>query len=409
MATAELEPKTELQTKDSPFAISPIEFEATKDELRALVAGFAELTVAGVNDKEGIAAAREARIKLKNLRTSIEKRRKELKADSLEYGKRVDGVAKELTAIIEPEEKRLEHEESIVKREQERLAKLAEEQRRAKIQARLRDLQLCGKSYLESDIADLSDEDFAELLKAEQADKQRRDEESAEAERKRKEAEEANRLEREKLAKEKGELERKQAAAEERLKRMQARMELLAQAGFVHQYTGDQLADMLPTDWEEVLETARQQKAKRDRKAAEEQAKLDRQRKEQEEAQAKIDAEKKRLADEAREQERQAELEKAKAEAAEAARVEAERRAEQAAAEAKAAAEAAERERQRIELLKPDHEKLLAVADAISLIDRPDVSPSAQLAADEVDAILDDAAARIREVANKLVRAGEVA
>lgn len=50
---------------------------------------------------KGYEANRAARGELVKLRTMVEKRRVELKADSLAYGRRIDGFAKFMTAAIE--------------------------------------------------------------------------------------------------------------------------------------------------------------------------------------------------------------------------------------------------------------------------------------------------------------------
>ena len=63
--------------------------------------------------------ARSARLELKSLRVSAEKRRKELKADSLRMGKAIDGANNILLAIIVPIEKNLE---AIEKAEERRVA-----------------------------------------------------------------------------------------------------------------------------------------------------------------------------------------------------------------------------------------------------------------------------------------------
>ena len=82
-------------------------FQIDTDAIKAEAAQYALLTIAGLDDKEGFRAVKEGRLKLKKTRTAIENRRKELKAGALEYGRKVDAVAKELTDLIEPAEKTL--------------------------------------------------------------------------------------------------------------------------------------------------------------------------------------------------------------------------------------------------------------------------------------------------------------
>lgn len=355
-----------LSTPTAPFAITPITFEETKEALEQLVSESSSLTVAGVNDKEGLAAVRKARIDLKNYRTSIEKRRKALKAESLEYGRQVDGTAKALTAIIEPEEKRLEHEEGIVEREKARLAQEAEDRRKATLERRLGQLRDCmtpdGNSYIARGydpvaLAGMTDEAFHELLRAEQdaKDKYDRDEAARKAEQDRIAAEQ--RAESERLAKEKAELDRQRAEQEK---------------------------------------AAAEQRRIEQEKLDKERAELDRIKREQTEAQAKIDAEAKRLADEKAAHERQAAIDKAKAEAAEQARKDEIARQEREAAAAKAKAEAEAAEAKRIEAMKPDVDKLRAVADELDAITWADVSEDAQPYSQRVHMELQHAAREIR-------------
>lgn len=58
--------------------------------------------------------ARVARLALKNIRTSVEKKRKELKEDSLRTGQTIDSVANVLKGMIEPIETHLETQERFV-------------------------------------------------------------------------------------------------------------------------------------------------------------------------------------------------------------------------------------------------------------------------------------------------------
>ena len=235
MATAELNtpPATELVA----FTIRPIDYELTKAEIDKVASGALLLRVNDVNDQAGLARCHKTRMQLRDMRTTIEKKRKAMKADALEYGKQVDSAAKALIAPIEQAEAHLVDQEAIVKREQERLAKAAAEQRQAMIRERLRLLQACGKSYLADDVAGLSPEDFDALYQAELADKKLRDEEAARAEAERQRVAEEQRREAERLQAEREELERQKQAAETRAKMVQARVTMLANLAFEHSFT----------------------------------------------------------------------------------------------------------------------------------------------------------------------------
>jgi hypothetical protein len=274
------------------------------------------LKVAGLNDLAGLAAVHEARMVVKGLRVDVEKKRKELKADSLAWGKRVDGEAARITALLEPIETHLENEESIVAKEKKRIADEEAAAKKAKLDKRLEALTAVRKL--------------------------------------------ANPLEVEKMTT--GQFE-----------------DYLADAKAEHEM---QLRD------EALKEAAR--KAESDRLAAE-RAELDRQKAEQAAAQKLIDDERRRL-----------ELEKAKAEAAEKAKQEAEARHAKQLADAETARVAAEAARLRAEALRPDKEKLLAVADAVAAIVVPEVGEAMQDAASAIRIRLNDWAARCREFVNGL-------
>jgi hypothetical protein len=78
--------------------------------------------------------AKEGRLLLKAKRIEIEKTRKSLKEQSLNEGRLIDGIAKTLTALVEPAEKHLEL--------QERFAELQEQKRKAELKAKRYELML---------------------------------------------------------------------------------------------------------------------------------------------------------------------------------------------------------------------------------------------------------------------------
>lgn len=167
--------------------------------------------------------AREGRLFLKAKRVDIEKTRKELKEQSLREGKTIDGIANVLKGLIEPTEEYLER--------QEKFVEIREEERRAGLKAaRIPELTVLGLVPEFYDLANMSEEAYAEVIKsakdaiaakeeAERKAEQERIEREAEEkrirqenERLRKEAEETERRNREAWAK--AEAERKRVAAE---------------------------------------------------------------------------------------------------------------------------------------------------------------------------------------------------
>lgn len=73
----------------------------------------------------------------RELRVEIETRRKMLKHDSLEYGRKVDAVAKELTDIIEAVERELKASRKLIDDEKERLKREAQEAERQRVAAEM--------------------------------------------------------------------------------------------------------------------------------------------------------------------------------------------------------------------------------------------------------------------------------
>lgn len=404
-ATAERETKSEVTT----VTIQPITYEVTKAEIAKVVEGAMMLRVLDPNDKAGLERCHKTRMQLRGMRGVIEKGRKAYKAEVLERGRFIDSTAKELIDPIETAEAHLQEQENIVVREQERIAREAEETRQKMIRARLEMLSQLSfpgaQVYTVADV-DLRDpKDWESLLWNAREAKVK----YAEAEALRKlEAEriaEANRVEAERLAKERAELEaarKQQEAAAAEAKRVEdarlaaERAELDRQRKEQEQFDRDRAAAEAKLYSDRVNELARyvipgeHQDLPTNISTSEFYAILDRAK----ERRASYDT-------------LQAEHRKrAEIEAAERARIEAEQKAERDAAAAKAKAEADEREAKRLEALRPDHEKLLAVADAIQAIVVPEVSPEAEPIRQQIVDSIRYAANDVRGFAGELVRRG---
>jgi hypothetical protein len=96
------------------------------------------LTVTGPEDKVGAEMIHNQRMIVKLHRVDVEKTRKALKADALEFGRKVDNEAKRLTTALEEIENHLLTQEEIVTKHQARLAaerKAKEDAEKAKIEA----------------------------------------------------------------------------------------------------------------------------------------------------------------------------------------------------------------------------------------------------------------------------------
>lgn len=206
----------------------PVVYEQNEETLTKAVAAVKGLTIKSVEDREGYALVHRKRVELKSLRVAIEKQRVDLKADALEWGRRVDAEAKRLTAIVEPAELALESEQRRIDAEREAIKAAAEKARRDKLDGRVAALVALGLSPSASALADIPDAEFEEMLAAARAEHAVRVErerieaaEKARVEAQAKAAEEAARkLEQERLAADRAELERQRAAQAAEQKRL---------------------------------------------------------------------------------------------------------------------------------------------------------------------------------------------
>lgn len=104
------------------------EFRPFVDQAKQWHENALSLTVSSVEEVDKMQEAKKARLALRSVRVAIDKKRKELKAESLETGRAIDGIAKALTALIEPSENHLKHQEEYKERvEKERLDRLEAE------------------------------------------------------------------------------------------------------------------------------------------------------------------------------------------------------------------------------------------------------------------------------------------
>lgn len=151
-------------------------FDAVVPKIEELKAQFLPLTIIDFNDTEGYKAVAEALKFVVKRRTSIEDKRKELKADSLAYGKAVDTRAREITQMLSPIEEHLRVQKEKVDNELIRIETEKELEKQLVIQNRHKSLlgvgmQLIGNEYINYNYPEyssfptinletLSDEDF---------------------------------------------------------------------------------------------------------------------------------------------------------------------------------------------------------------------------------------------------------
>jgi len=151
-------------TRQPAFSIEPISYPVIAEKIGELSAEYMPLRVNGMDDAKGLKIVHDARIHVRNLRVQVDKRRKELKAASLEYGRQVDSAAKQLTDLLEPIESHLQAEEDTVENEKARIKAEAEEAKRLKIEKRLSDLMAVGVVSSHATVEPMTDEAFAIYL-----------------------------------------------------------------------------------------------------------------------------------------------------------------------------------------------------------------------------------------------------
>lgn len=139
-------------------------YPITEADITARFAGFAELTA---DSPQGYKAVQAAIGELRSARVDVERRRKDLKAESLEYGRRVDEVAKYLTGLIEAIEHPLKAKKAAVDEEKARIKAEKEAAERAAIEAKIRAEQEAETARLKAEAERLAQERAA--LEAERA------------------------------------------------------------------------------------------------------------------------------------------------------------------------------------------------------------------------------------------------
>lgn len=289
------------------------------DQVLAELQTFKSLTIKDVNDKEGYKKVYEARIQCKNTRVLAVKICKKGREEAIEEQRRWITKEKEVVGKIEDVETALQAEQDRIDLEKERLRQEEERKENARVQARVDALAKFNYAVDFYELKIMEEEQFKSLLVH---------------------AETEFNKEQERLA----EIERLKKEEQERLIRVAAEQE-------AERKRLDEQAAALRAEQEKIA------KEQMEREAAiyKEREKLEAEKRAIEQAKQREIEEKKR----------QDELTRARAEAAEKARIE---------AETKARREAEEKElAERQESLRPDKEKLVAFASAVTLLNPPEV------------------------------------
>ncbi len=149
IATAKI---TEIKTFDEIVKFELKKYDQVTPAIEELKQNFLPLKIDSIDDKDGYNAVSKALRFVVNKRNLIEDKRKELKADSLTYGRAVDARAKEITAMLCPIEEHLKSEKSKIDNLLLEIEQQAEKERQAKVAERHNILinngmELIGQEY----------------------------------------------------------------------------------------------------------------------------------------------------------------------------------------------------------------------------------------------------------------------
>lgn len=193
------QPETTPQSVElMPFQYTEAEveqkFPIVRQDLKNLAASYSGLTIAGVEDKEGMKSVDKARKELKNKRTLITATAKMVRDGANKFAKAVITLEKELIAEIEPTERILEERFDKIEEERERLRQEEQKKEDDRMQDMLNLLRNVGADMDIYELKAITPERFELVLqeatqafeKKKAEDEERRiEEEKAEAERQR--------------------------------------------------------------------------------------------------------------------------------------------------------------------------------------------------------------------------------
>lgn len=141
-----------------------ITYSVTDAALAELHSKYIGLKVLDAEDEEGYALCKDARKVVRDTRLGVEERRKELKAESLSFGRAVDAEAKRITSKIEAVENHLVEQLKIVDDEKKRREEAALKAAKERLDARIAALQAVKAEFTFDEVAAMPDEAFEEFL-----------------------------------------------------------------------------------------------------------------------------------------------------------------------------------------------------------------------------------------------------
>ena len=143
---------SEIKTFEEIVKFELKKYDEVTPAIEELKQNFLPLKIDSIDDKDGYNAVSKALRFVVNKRNLIEDKRKELKADSLTYGRAVDARAKEITAMLCPIEEHLKSEKTKIDNLLLEIEQQAEKERQAKVAERHiilinNGMELIGQEY----------------------------------------------------------------------------------------------------------------------------------------------------------------------------------------------------------------------------------------------------------------------
>lgn len=161
--------KTLMKEKFEPFERQAAEW---KEKALAIV-------VTSADDKETINGANKARLAIRRIRLDVEKLHEELKEESLRRGQVLDTIKRTLLELLKPIESHLKEQEDFVKREEQ---KKRDELQNLRLQA-IEPYRTDGDGFEKLPLADMGEDAFQLMLNGMKMAKEQREHEAAEAKR----------------------------------------------------------------------------------------------------------------------------------------------------------------------------------------------------------------------------------
>ena len=136
-------------------------FDELVPKIEELKSQFLPLKIESLHDEEGYKEVAKALKYMVSKRTAIEEKRKELKADSLAYGRAVDARAKEITNMLQPIEYHLKSQKEEIDIQLEEIKKQEEEAKQESLKHRHNllievGMNLIGNEYVNNDYENYS-------------------------------------------------------------------------------------------------------------------------------------------------------------------------------------------------------------------------------------------------------------